>query len=355
MRNNDALTAEDVAEILQVSRSSVYKLVKTDELASYYVGRKLRFTMADVENYIARSRKAKAREVEAALGQVNAASGAAQRGAARATGGSALASGAPERTAGAQAPASAAHVAGDVPAVQPEATCIMAGNDIVGDVLANYLGATGLAVDRIYEGSYNALVDVYRGNAHIALSHLYDGATDSYNVEGVRRLLPGVPVAVVRLVRRRQGLIVAKGNPKGLRTWDDLLKPGVRLINRERGCGSRILLDEQLTRRGVDAAARMRLEGYAREAKSGLAMASFVARGAADAGIGVERTFRQVEGVDFLPLQDEWLDIVLPKLPECARVSQAVLNLVRTRPFREEIGNIVGYDVSRMGEVVYER
>lgn len=84
MRNNDALTAEDVAEILQVSRSSVYKLVKTDELASYYVGRKLRFTMADVENYIARSRKAKAREVEAALGQAaGVASGAAQRGAAR--------------------------------------------------------------------------------------------------------------------------------------------------------------------------------------------------------------------------------------------------------------------------------
>lgn len=349
MRNDDALTAEDVAEILQVSRSSVYKLVKTDELASYYVGRKLRFTMADVENYIARSRQAKARKVEAALGQggsVAAASGAAPRGVAP------VASGQVGAAPGAHA--AAATAAPGESGAQQAATCILAGNDIVGDVLANYLGATGLAVDRIYEGSYNALVDVYRGRAHIALAHLYDGATDSYNVEAVRCLLPGVPVCVVRLVRRRQGLIVAKGNPMNLRTWDDLLKPGVRLINRERGCGSRILLDEQLTRRGVGAADRVRLEGYAREAKSGLAMASFVARGAADAGIGVERTFRQVEGVDFLPLQDEWLDIVLPKLPECLRAAKAVASLVRTRPFREEIGNIVGYDVSRMGEVVYE-
>ena len=359
VRNDDALTAEDVAEILQVSRSSVYKLVKTDELASYYIGRKLRFTMSDVENYIGRSRKAKAREVEAAMG--GAAHSAVQAGLALNASAhnpalGAAGAGLGARGAGAVRSADGAHARPIAPAPSARANvpCVLAGNDIVGDVLANYLGATGLSVDRMYEGSYNALVDVYRCRAHIGLAHLYDGATDSYNVEGVRRLLPGVPVRVVRMVRRRQGLIVAKGNPKNLRTWDDLLKPGVRLINRERGCGSRILLDEQLSRRGVDAAKRAKLEGYAREAQSGLAMASFVARGAADAGIGVERTFHQVEGVDFLPLQDEWLDVVLPKLPGYERVVEAVTSLTRTRPFREEIGNIVGYDASHMGEVVYE-
>lgn len=81
--------------------------------------------------------------------------------------------------------AAAATTAPGATGAQQTATCILAGNDIVGDVLANYLGATGLAVDRIYEGSYNALVDVYRGRAHIALAHLYDGATDSYNVETI--------------------------------------------------------------------------------------------------------------------------------------------------------------------------
>ena len=260
MRNDDALTADEVAGLLQVSRSTVYKLVKADELASYHIGRKMRFTMGDVENYIARSKRAKAASVAAAVR-------------------SSLA--APSAVFGA---ASAASVSPAAPSASKGlSSFVLAGNDIAGDILANYLGSANAAVERVYEGSYNALVDLYRGVAHAALSHLYDGDSGSYNVAAVKRLVPGTPVKVVRLVRRRQGLIVARGNPKGLRTWEDLLRPGVRLVNRERGCGSRILLDEQLARLGAD---RVRIEGYEREATSALSMASFVARGGADAGIG---------------------------------------------------------------------
>ena len=328
MRNDDALTADEVAGLLQVSRSTVYKLVKADELASYHIGRKMRFTMGDVENYIARSKRAKAASVAAGVRSSLAASSAAFGA------------------------ASAASVSPAAPSASKGlSSFVLAGNDIAGDILANYLGSANAAVERVYEGSYNALVDLYRGVAHAALSHLYDGDSGSYNVAAVKRLVPGTPVKVVRLVRRRQGLIVARGNPKGLRTWEDLLRPGVRLVNRERGCGSRILLDEQLARLGAD---RVRIEGYEREATSALSMASFVARGGADAGIGAERVFHQVEGVDFLPLQDEWLDIVLAKLPGSERIVEAVVKLTRSRPFREEVGALVGYDASRMGEVVYE-
>lgn len=328
MRNDDALTADEVAGLLQVSRSTVYKLVKADELASYHIGRKMRFTMGDVENYIARSKRAKAASVAAGVRSSLAASSAAFGA------------------------ASAASVSPAAPSASKGlSSFVLAGNDIAGDILANYLGSANAAVERVYEGSYNALVDLYRGVAHAALSHLYDGDSGSYNVAAVKRLVPGTPVKVVRLVRRRQGLIVARGNPKGLRTWEDLLRPGVRLVNRERGCGSRILLDEQLARLGAD---RVRIEGYEREATSALSMASFVARGGADAGIGAERVFHQVEGVDFLPLQDEWLDIVLAKLPGAERIVEAVAKLTRSRPFREEVGALVGYDASRMGEVVYE-
>lgn len=335
MRNDDALTADEVAGLLQVSRSTVYKLVKADELASYHIGRKMRFTMGDVENYIARSKRAKAASVAAAVR-------------------SSLA--APSAAFGAASAASVSRASSVAPPAAPSASkgpssFVLAGNDIVGDILANYLGAANATVERVYEGSYNALVDLYRGVAHAALSHLYDGDSGSYNVAAVKRLVPGTPVKVVRLVRRRQGLIVARGNPKGLRTWEDLLRPGVRLVNRERGCGSRILLDEQLARLGAD---RVRIEGYEREATSALSMASFVARGGADAGIGAERVFHQVGGVDFLPLQDEWLDIVLAKLPGSERIVEAVAKLTRSRPFREEVGALVGYDASRMGELVYE-
>lgn len=326
MRDDNALTAEDVASILKVSRSQVYKLVKIDELGSYYVGRKLRFTMADVENYIARSRQNKAREIESAQNATSVASKVASDAAVKAA------------AAGTAQPSS----------------FVLAGNDIVGDVIANYLAAAGVMIERTYEGSYNALVDLYRGQASAALTHLYDGASDSYNVEGVRRLLPGEPVRVIRLVRRRQGLIVAKGNPLGLRSWEDLLKPGVRLINRERGCGSRILLDEQLARLGVSIERRLEIAGYEREANSGLAMASFVARDAADAGIAVERTFHQIDGVDFIPLQDEWLDIAIAKQPRFEQMLAAITKLACMRPFRADIGNIIGYDTSKMGQIVYE-
>lgn len=119
MRNDEALTAEDVAEILQVSRSSVYKLVKTDELASYYVGRKLRFTMADVENYIARSRKAKAREAESA--RAGTAAGAPGRGSSALRTGS-VAAGTTAR------PSTTVDTAQD----EPGSAFVLAGNDIVG-------------------------------------------------------------------------------------------------------------------------------------------------------------------------------------------------------------------------------
>lgn len=340
MHNGDALTAEDVAAMLQVSKSSVYKLVKADELASYYVGRKLRFTSADVENYIARSRSNAA---GATMRAGRAAAGVGAAGAAHAAAASRAASLAPQQAGTRAALSNAAATSGSF---------ILAGNDIVGDVLSNYLGAMGVQVDRIYEGSYNALVDVYQGRAHAALSHLYDGITGTYNAEFIRRLLPGVPTKTIRLVGRRQGLIVAKGNPKNLRNWAGLAQPGVRIINRERGCGSRILLDEQLGALGLGFAQRAAIEGYAREAKSGLAMASFVARGAADVGVGVERTFHQVEGVDFIPLQNEWLDLVVPLSAQTAEIADAIVKLVKTKPFREEIARIIGYDVVQMGKIM---
>lgn len=303
MRNDDALTADEVAELLQVSRSTVYKLVKADELASYHVGRKMRFAMADVENYIARAKR------------------------------------------------TLPPLSHSKPADPPD-RFIIAGNDVVGDVIANYLGSTRTAIERLYEGSYRSLVDMYLGNAQAALVHLYDAATKTYNIPAVQRLLPGVPVHVVHVVKRRQGLIVAKSNPLGIRTWDDAFSPSVRWAPREKGSGSRILLDEQLAARSLTGD---NLAGYEREAPSALSMASLVARGGADVGIGAERVYHQVEGVDFLPLQDEWLDIVLTRDPRWESVSQTVINLLRSRSFRAEIASIVGYDVQHMGETVFKR
>lgn len=368
LAEGEALTAEEVAQLLQVSRNTVYNLVKRDELASYHVGRKMRFTHADVQNYIARARGQKA----AFLRESGSAAGSAD-----ALGQSAAAGDGPTREAfGGGSAGMPLASARDAPGMQPERRMpaggaaltsaprpsgahaqaapgyVIAGNDILGDMIANYLGAVEVPIRRVYEGSYRALMEAYFGNAQAALAHIYDGPTGTYNVPAVQRLVPGLPLAVVRLAKRRQGLIVKRGNPKGLRSWEDLLRPGVRIANREKGCGSRILLDEKLARLGVR---RDEIEGYDREFPSALTMASLVARGGADAGVGAERVFHQVEGVDFLPLQDEWLDIVLIGGVGSNRVAQAIVRLARTRSFRAEVAAIAGYDTSHMGEVVYEQ
>ena len=356
LAEGEALTADEVAAMLQVSKNTVYNLVKRDELASYHVGRKMRFTRADVQNYVARSRKQKARGAKGALANLSAQDlDPAAHAATFAARASAAHLAAPVATT--SAPTTPAHTSAPpqrVASAHAEAagSYVIAGNDIVGDMLANYLGMVEVPIKRVYEGSYRALSELYFGRAQAALTHIYDGVAGQYNVASVQKLVPGLPLQVIRLARRRQGLVVRKGNPKNLRSWEDLLAPGVKLANRERGCGSRILLDMKLLQLGASGQS---IEGYAREFPSALTMASVVARGGADAGIGAERVYHQVDGVDFLPLQDEWLDIVLLNDAESCRVSQAIAQLTRMRSFRAEVAAMAGYDTSHMGEVVYEQ
>lgn len=347
MPNADALTADEVAKMLRVSRNTVYNLVKRDELASYYVGRKMRFSLADVEKYIERS------QVVTGASSAHEAKSPAARPSASA------AAAAFEGKNGRVSEPTLSH-SGDEAAFRvfgsaPRVSFVLAGNDIVGDMIANYLGATaqasGFSFERVHEGSYAAAADVYTGHAHAALVHVRD-MDGSYNVEFVKRIIPGAPLRLVRLVRRRQGFIVTRGNPKNLRAWDDLGSEGVRLANRERGCGSRVLLDEMLLAHGIDRAA---LAGYGREHASALTAATLVARGAADVTIGSERVFHQVDGVDFIPLQDEWLDVVLALDERTIPAVNAVCQLVRTRAFREDVARMAGYDTAHMGDVVYEQ
>lgn len=362
LAEGEALTADEVAAMLQVSKNTVYNLVKRDELASYHVGRKMRFTRADVQNYVARSRRQKA------WGQHGAPANPSVQGLGQTGEAAALAAAASAATAAHPAtapapssrPATAAHATA-APTAPPRpasayaeavGSYVIAGNDIVGDMLANYLGMVDVPIKRVYEGSYRALSELYFGRAQAALTHIYDGVAGQYNVASVQKLAPGMPLQVIRLARRRQGLVVRKGNPKNLRSWEDLLAPGITLANRERGCGSRILLDMKLLQLGASGQS---IEGYAREFPSALTMASVVARGGADAGIGAERVYHQVEGVDFLPLQDEWLDIVLLNDAESRRVSQAIAQLTRMKSFRAEVAAMAGYDTSHMGEIVYEQ
>jgi putative molybdopterin biosynthesis protein len=202
----------------------------------------------------------------------------------------------------------------------------------------------------VHSSSLTALRLLRRGEAHAAGTHLWDQESGEYNVPYVRRELPGRRLVIVTLSEWQQGLIVARGNPKKISGPADLARSDVTMVNREPGAGSRTLLDLWLQGAGVPAT---RVHGYGREALSHLEVAETVMRGLADAGPGIMAVARAL-GLDFLPVQEERYDLVIPLEFLNAPAIQALLDIAVSRPFQEELETLGGYDSSRAGTVVAE-
>jgi putative molybdopterin biosynthesis protein len=148
-----------------------------------------------------------------------------------------------------------------------------------------------------------------------------------------------------------EGFYVASGNPHNISTWPDLIRPNVRFVNRERGSGARVLLDEMLRKLDIDCEL---IHGYDHEEMNHLSVASCVARGEADVGLGTEKTTRQVHSVDFIPLQKERYDMILLKQDAKKPEFQRLIAILRSPEFRKEIESLGGYDISQMGEIMAE-
>jgi putative molybdopterin biosynthesis protein len=312
MSEQTTLTAEDVAGLLRIAKNTVYELVKRGELNHYKVGRKMRFTRTDVDQYISDSRRGPVQEAR------------------------------PDK-----APSSAPS--------QAEPGFIICGQDSILDVLTGHLGRRMVpdrpTALRSYIGSYKGLTALYNGEVHAATAHLWDGDSGLYNTPFVRRLLPGIPAAIIHLTGRIQGFYVASGNPKGLSGWDDLKRSDLTLINREKGAGSRVLLDERLRLMGVRSRS---LPGYDREELSHLSVAGSVGRGEGDYGVGDFKAARQVDGVDFIPLQNEQYDLVVKKEDFDLPIVRAIVEILKSPEFRAQFQYMPGYDIRGMGDVVAE-
>lgn len=316
----DALRVEDVTRILHVSRNTVYKLARTGELPSYRVGRQMRFRYDDVRarlESVAASQETKA----------------------------AVASGADEPS---DVPVPS-DVLDEVPSWM-RGSIVVGGQEIVADMLANYLAGLGVKALRCHTNDYMSLARMYTGGAHAAVVGLWSERDCAYNAPYLRTLLPGVPAISFRLFKRKVGFTVAAGNPLGLYEWGDLLKPGVVIANRERGAGPRVLLDEKL--KYLEARADV-LAGYDRPAASELAQALMVSRGLANVAVTSAKPARQLRGLEFVPMQDEVVDLVVLKTPATASFIKAARSLLRTAAFRNEFDAAV-YETRLMGEPVYE-
>ncbi|MGL4649426.1 MAG: molybdopterin biosynthesis protein, partial [Caldilineaceae bacterium] len=227
-------------------------------------------------------------------------------------------------------------------------------HDMTLDLLADLLRRRHphLSLSSAHVGSLSGLLALQKGEAHLAGSHLLDEETGDYNVGSIARLLTpaGVSVALLGFVHRTQGLIVPPGNPKGLATLADLTRPDVVFVNRQRGAGTRVLLDYKLKQMGVNPRT---ITGYERQEYTHLAVAASVASGAADCGLGILAAARAL-GLDFVPLFGERYDLVVPVEYLEGPLLAPLLALIRDpdRTFARNVEALGGYEVTHMGEVL---
>ncbi len=229
-----------------------------------------------------------------------------------------------------------------------ESTIVAIGShDLTLDLLAQFL-AERVAPLRLMSanvGSLGGLVALRRGEAHLAGAHLLDTESGVYNDGYIARYLPDQAVAVVTLVGREQGWIVPAENPAGLSGWDDLANHDVRFVNRQRGAGTRLLLDYELSRRGL---ATEQVRGYDREEYTHLAVAAAIASGAADAGLGI-RAAAEALGLGFVPLAAEQYELVIPRVYYEGQLVRPLLEILADERFKSAVLAMPGYDVTAMG------
>ncbi|GIN22330.1 MAG TPA: helix-turn-helix domain-containing protein [Bacillus bacterium] len=299
---NESFTTEEIAQLLKVSKLTVYDLIKKGELKAFRVGRQMRVDAKELENY-----KSRGQEVRSVQGTES--SGMARQ-------------------------------------------IVISGQDSSLDILARQIESktSDLRPLRSYSGSLDSLIAMYLGKADVVSTHLLDGDTLQYNIPYIRKMLVSQSFIVIHMLQRKAGLYVAKGNPHGFQTWKDLAKQGIKLINREKGAGARVLLDEQLRINGIS---KNQLNGYEDIQTSHLGVASVVANGRADIGVGIEQSAK-VANIDFIPLVTESYDLVMLKKEDNARLINMVLEILNSEEFKEELRSL-GYGVEKTGEVLYKQ
>ena len=175
--------------------------------------------------------------------------------------------------------------------------------------------------------------------------HLLDEETGEYNYPYIKRIMPNRGVAVINLAYRIQGLMFAPGNPRGIKGIADLKRPDVTFVNRQKGAGTRILLDMELRKLGMNPAD---VKGYGRERDTHLAVATEIVNGQADAGLGIEAAAQSCE-LGFLPLFRERYDLVIPMKNYRKKSFRAMLKTVGSVEFKKIVDQIGGYDTSQTG------
>ncbi|TKC16792.1 substrate-binding domain-containing protein [Robertmurraya kyonggiensis] len=307
MNNELSYTIEEVAQLLKVSKLTIYDLVKKGELPVFRVGRQMRMHAKDLEDYITQKKSTISHPPVV--------------------------------------------FAEKATSTKESSQIVISGQDMVLDILGRHLEkATTKKILRSHAGSLNGLISMYKGECDIVSVHMYDGDTGEYNLPYIKKILTGFPYVLVNLLCRKAGFYVQAGNPLNVQSWEDLKRKDITIMNREKGSGARILLDEHLRLCNIST---REVAGYENEESNHLSVASAVSTGAVDIGIGMEKAAKLV-GVDFIPLIRERYDLVLLKTNENAHFVNEVMNILTSKSFQSEINAIGDYDTSQTGSIMYE-
>ncbi|MEZ4527753.1 MAG: molybdopterin biosynthesis protein [Desulfobacterales bacterium] len=227
---------------------------------------------------------------------------------------------------------------------------VVGSHDNTLDLLADHLriNDTRISLSSSHVGSMGGLMAIRRGVCHLAGSHLLDTQDGSYNLSYVKRFLPEIPVRIVNLVFRDQGLILARGNPKNIRGIEDLARKDICFINRQTGAGTRILLDYRLRQTGIDPA---EIQGYENEEFTHMSVAVAVLSGAADTGLGIYAAAKALH-LDFLPVVTEQYDLIIPKEHFETENMQVLLDTIRSAQFQKRVRELGGYSTEKTGEIL---
>ncbi len=236
------------------------------------------------------------------------------------------------------------------PDIQRMTVNIVGSNDLALDLLVSRLRykSPGWKCLVTPAGSMGGLLAVLEGKADMAGTHLLDEATGEYNLPYIEHTLQGIPVAVVHLANRIQGLMVAKNNPKAIHDLSDLSRSDITFTNRQKGSGTRVLLDFKLRELGIQP---QNVKGYQVEMNTHLEVAMSIINGKSDVGLGIKSAANSCS-LDFIPATKEQFDLIIPISPRHEQLLATVVDILRSDDFKRTVDEMGGYDTSRTGEMV---
>jgi molybdenum cofactor synthesis domain-containing protein len=229
---------------------------------------------------------------------------------------------------------------------------VVGSHDVTLDILADHMArrSPGLRMSSSHVGSLAGLMALRQGRSHMGGSHLLDAETGDYNVSYLKRFMPETPARLVSLALRHQGFMVAPGNPKGIKKAADLIREDVRMVNRQAGSGTRVLLDYHLDQEGINPAD---IRGYGQEEYTHMAVAVQVLSGGADVGLGILAAAMALD-LEFIPLMQERYDLVIPLEHWHDKRIKILLETLQEPAFKKAVQGLGGYDISIMGNLAWE-